>query len=167
MGFNPVLQSDERPQKGHALSPDVSHELEMISDAGVIVLVYPIWYGMPPALLKGYIDRVLGVGATYGAVRTRFPHASLAGKRMLSFTSSATTTQWLEEQGALGSLRTLVDDYLRHALSLSATRHVHFPAIVPGLRARFVEEAMFQVQQAARQECCALRNETNAEYIQP
>jgi len=36
-----------------------------IAIADGIVFVHPDWWGMPPAILKGWIDRVLRSGVTY------------------------------------------------------------------------------------------------------
>jgi NAD(P)H dehydrogenase (quinone) len=131
----------------------VAEELELLAGTDVFVLVYPIWFGSPPALIKGYIDRVLGAGFPYGAVRDRRFHPLMAGKRLVSFTSSGTTRAWLEEQGALGSLRTLYDNYLRNAFSLEATEHIHFDAITEGLKKSFVDQNLFQVGETARLIC--------------
>jgi NAD(P)H dehydrogenase (quinone) len=36
-----------------------------IAEAGGIVLVHPNWWGQPPAILKGWVDRVLRPGVAY------------------------------------------------------------------------------------------------------
>jgi NAD(P)H dehydrogenase (quinone) len=154
LGFDPVLKDSERPTSlPHILADDVTRELELLAGTDVFVLVYPIWFGSPPALIKGYIDRVFGAGFPYGAVRDRQFHPLMAGKRLVSFTSSGTTRAWLEEQGALVALRTLYDNYLRNAFSLEATEHIHFDAIAEGLKKMFVDENLFQVQESARLIC--------------
>jgi NAD(P)H dehydrogenase (quinone) len=154
MDFDPVLKEDERPTSpSHVLADDVAEELELLAGTDVFVLVYPIWFGSPPALIKGYIDRVLGAGFPYGAVRDRRFHPLMAGKRLVSFTSSGTTRAWLEEQGAWRSLRTLYDDYMRNAFSLDATEHIHFDAIAEGLKKTVVDQNLFQVEAAARLIC--------------
>ena len=154
MGFDPVLKATERPTAStHCLSDDVARELELLSGADVFVLVYPIWFGSPPALVKGYIDRVLGAGFPHGAIRDRRMHPLMTGKLLVSFTTSATTKAWLEEQGAWLSLRTLYDDYMRRAFSLEATEHIHFDAITDDLSRQAAEGLLFQVEQAARRIC--------------
>ena len=50
MDFDPVLRAEERPGHGDgAVSPDVAAELDMLSAAHALVLVYPIWFALPPA----------------------------------------------------------------------------------------------------------------------
>jgi len=35
------------------------------SEASGIVIVHPNWWGQPPAILKGWVDRVLRPGVAY------------------------------------------------------------------------------------------------------
>ena len=60
-----------------------------MSEADGYVIVHPNWWGQPPAVLKGWIDRVLRQGVAYefgpeGVV------AKLAGRRAVVFTTSNT-----------------------------------------------------------------------------
>src|SRR5579863_9114538 len=63
MAFDPVLKARERPGMAFQPMPDVETELAIIGGGDVFVLFYPIWFGGPPAILKGYVERVLGSGA--------------------------------------------------------------------------------------------------------
>ena len=158
IGFDPVLKSRERPtSEDFQLAPDVAAEIDLISGADVFVLVYPIWFGTPPAMMKGYVERVLGAGFPWGAVRQRLPHPMLADRRLLSFTSSGTSKQWLEEQGAWLSLRKLFDGYLMRAFSLASADHVHFASIVEGMAERVLNEHLQKVEEAARRVCSSCR----------
>jgi NAD(P)H dehydrogenase (quinone) len=151
IGFDPVLKSRERPTSADfELAPDVVAEIDLIGGADVFVLVYPIWFATPPALL--------GAGFPWGAVRQRLPHPMLADRRLLSFTSSGTTKQWLEEQGAWLSLRQVFDDYLARAFSLASADHVHFGSIVEGMTERVLNEHLQKVEEAARRVCSTCRH---------
>jgi NAD(P)H dehydrogenase (quinone) len=85
IGFNPVLKAKER--RGEP-AIDVVREWTVLGKPDVFVLVYPIWFGTPPALLKGYIDRVFGAGRTRGMGGEGGQRERLAGKRLVSLTSS-------------------------------------------------------------------------------
>src|SRR4030042_41176 len=62
--FDPLLTAAEIPE-GAALPPAVErHCLELAAADGVVV-VHPNWWGQPPALLKGWIDRVVRPGVAY------------------------------------------------------------------------------------------------------
>jgi NAD(P)H dehydrogenase (quinone) len=154
MGFDPVLKARERPTApDFALSPDVAAELEAIGGADVFVLVYPIWFGTPPAMMKGYVERVLGAGFSLQSVRTHALSTLLGGKQLLSFTSSGAPQQWLTDQDALVSLRTVFDGYLARAFSMASPDHVHFDSVGDDLDKRAAEEKLGQVKARARQMC--------------
>lgn len=154
MNFDPVLRATEIPTApDFALAADVLAELDILSRADVLVLVYPIWFGTPPAMIKGYVDRVLGAGFTHGALRGRDPHPLLAGRALVTFSSSSASEAWLDEQGAMRALETIFDDYLRHAFSLGVTEHVHFASVVEGLRERFVNEYLYLTDEVAARIC--------------
>lgn len=63
-GFDPVLPCDEIP-KGAPVDPAVQHHCDEIARADGIVIVHPNWWGQPPAILKGWIDRVIRPGIAY------------------------------------------------------------------------------------------------------
>ncbi len=63
-GFDPVLAPGEESD-GAPLPPDVEAHCREIAEADGIVVVHPNWWGGPPAILKGWIDRVLRPGVAY------------------------------------------------------------------------------------------------------
>lgn len=83
MGFQPALQQGdfaawqrgEQPAEVQPLQADVSW-------AELLILVYPIRLGGTPAMLKGYIDRVLAQGFAYGMREGRMA-GFLTGRRAL------------------------------------------------------------------------------------
>lgn len=154
LGFDPVLKPCEQPRPDRfAMSNDVAAELAAIERADAFVLVYPIWFGAPPAMLKGYIDRVLGAGFSYGAIRERSRHRFMGGKQLLSITTSGNSIQWLDEQGAWISMRTVFGDYLAQSFSMAGSEHLHLSNIVERMSERHVEEELFCVAEAAREMC--------------
>ncbi len=156
LGFDPVLKEVERP--GPDLmesSPDVREELDIVAGTDVLVLVYPIWFGMPPAMMKGYIDRVLGYAVTPRSVQGRHGNGLLTDSRLLSITSSGARQAWLAEQGQEMSLHTL-DAYLEHGFGMKSSEHLHFGGVVEGLLQRFVDQNLYEVTQRAHRLCAAL-----------
>ena len=154
VGFDPVLKASERPTvAGFKLSDDVTAEIALIGDADILVLVYPLWFGTPPAMLKGYVERVFGAGFSHEAVHKRARHPMLTGKRLISFTSSGAPKPWLQEQGAWMSLRNVFDMYLARAFSMREPEHIHFGSVVDGMKQRFVDEYLYKVEQETRRIC--------------
>ena len=62
--FPPLLSATEL-QKDAQLEPIVARHYEEIAKADGIIIVHPNWWGMPPAILKGWIDRVLRPEVAY------------------------------------------------------------------------------------------------------
>ncbi len=63
-GFDPILPDAEIP-KGAPLDPVVGQHCREVSQADGYVIVHPNWWAMPPAILKGWLDRVLRQGVAY------------------------------------------------------------------------------------------------------
>lgn len=62
MNFNPVLSAVEMNGE---LPSEILQEQQYIRDADFITLIYPLWWMGFPAILKGYLDRVLSHGFAY------------------------------------------------------------------------------------------------------
>ncbi|CAL9431682.1 Glutathione-regulated potassium-efflux system ancillary protein KefF [Actinosynnema sp. ALI-1.44] len=77
-GFDPRMTEEDEPDwsdPGKAYSPEVRAHMARVVAADVLVVVFPVWWFGPPAILKGWIDRVWNHGFAYGP-------SSLGGKRM-------------------------------------------------------------------------------------
>jgi NAD(P)H dehydrogenase (quinone) len=146
MGFDPVLKNDER--KGQPRD-DVAAEWQALGDIDVFVLVYPIWFGAPPAMMKGYIDRVFGAGRTRGSADGGEQLGKLEGKHLVSLTLSGSMRAWLDEKGVLGSLRNVFDRYMAEVFGLAETHHYHFDGVQPGLPERDYRFHLAAVDDAA------------------
>jgi NAD(P)H dehydrogenase (quinone) len=133
IGFDPLLKLEELPKSGFEPAYDVLAEREAIGDADVFVFVYPLWFNAPPAIIKGYIERVFGFGFGYGPIREGGNTPLLKGKKLLSFTTSGAPSEWLQSQGAWLAIKALYDDHLAAVCGLTVLDHVHFGEILPGL----------------------------------
>jgi len=51
--------------KNTSLSAVVARHCEEIARAEGIVIIHPNWWGQPPAILKGWVDRVIRPGVAY------------------------------------------------------------------------------------------------------
>lgn len=86
--FDPILPHSEIP-KDAPVDPVVQRHIDEVAEADGFVVVHPNWWAGPPAILKGWIDRVLRQGSAY-----RFGPEGvigmLKGKRALVITTSNT-----------------------------------------------------------------------------
>jgi len=63
LNFNPNLEFAYR--KRTALEPDLLEAQEKLKWADHIVWIYPVWWGSVPAIMKGFLDRVLLPGFAF------------------------------------------------------------------------------------------------------
>jgi NAD(P)H dehydrogenase (quinone) len=63
-GFDPVLPAAELASDA-VIPDDIAAWCDEIASAQGIVIVHPNWWGQPPAILKGWIDRVIRPGVAY------------------------------------------------------------------------------------------------------
>jgi NAD(P)H dehydrogenase (quinone) len=65
--FDPLVPAAEIPK--HApLPPFIQQHCDEICRADGIVIIHPNWWSQPPAILKGWIDRILRPGLAYNFV---------------------------------------------------------------------------------------------------
>ena len=62
--FEPLIAAEEIPAKG-PIPPSIQKHCDELVSADGIVVVHPNWWGQPPAILKGWIDRVIRPGRAY------------------------------------------------------------------------------------------------------
>jgi putative NADPH-quinone reductase len=63
-GFDPVLPAAEIPSRAD-IPEDIAEHCSEIAAADGIVVVHPNWWGQPPAILKGWVDRVIRPEVAY------------------------------------------------------------------------------------------------------
>lgn len=80
-----ALEQRENSKKG-TLAPDIAGELEKLKWCDVLILSFPMYWFSVPAMMKGWIDRVLVSGDCYGGKRF-YDQGGLKGKKaLLAFT---------------------------------------------------------------------------------
>lgn len=157
LGFDPVLRASERPTvPDWSPAPDIAAELDYLRHCDILVFVYPIWFGLPPAMLKGYVERVLGAGYTFRDLQAASGQSVVAGKPLLSFSTSGASLPWLNEQGQVLSLKEVFDVYLWRGLGMGQAEHIRIDSVVPDMDASYAGEQLERVRQAADKACAML-----------
>ncbi len=77
-GFNPVLPEAELNRK-FSFDETTLHYQQAMQSARRVFFVYPDWWGGPPAILKGFLDRVFRPGIAYGFREADFKDADAPG----------------------------------------------------------------------------------------
>ncbi|MES2721589.1 MAG: NAD(P)H-dependent oxidoreductase [Pseudomonadota bacterium] len=151
LGFDPCLKAEEIPgPAGYVFGADVLEERRLLADAEVFAFVYPLWFNAPPAMLKGYVDRVFSMGFGYAPVPGG-TEPLLEGKKLISFSFSGAPESWVRESGALPALMTVFDLHLAAVCGLQMLDHKHIGGIVPGITGEAVADVLAEVRQAVAQ----------------
>ena len=151
IGFDPCLKAEETPgQHGYAMHADVLRERELLAGADVFAFVYPLWFNAPPAMMKGYVDRVFSMGFGYAPDPRGGTAALLDGKKLISFTTSGAPDAWVKETGAVDGLTTAFDRHVAAVCGMTVVDHVNFGGVVPGITKEAVDDMLGQVSSVVR-----------------
>ena len=63
-GFDPVLTNEELTA-AEVSDASVKAQCDEVAAADALVVIHPNWWGQPPAMVKGWVDRVLRFGVAY------------------------------------------------------------------------------------------------------
>lgn len=75
----PLIRTKEEFETG-AVPPDIAAAQQAIRWSTHLVLVYPLWLGTMPALLKGFLEQTFRYGFAIGAQTERLPAKLLRGR---------------------------------------------------------------------------------------
>jgi NAD(P)H dehydrogenase (quinone) len=151
MNFNPVASADEAYTRPTAEPPaDVRIEMDHLVAADVLTFVSPVWWIAPPAILKGWLDRVLrGGGFAYGYGPTG-PRGALVGKRGLVFTSSGSTAGHFVDSRKLDAIRIMWGVGTVEFCGIELLEHLHFGPVgsrsTPEMIAGYLEQVRSSVR---------------------
>ncbi|MGY2488843.1 NAD(P)H-dependent oxidoreductase [Cupriavidus sp. CP313] len=128
MGFNPVASAADFGNRANpdycvyaleqrngvatgTISSDIQRELDKLMQCDLLVLNFPLFWFSTPAILKGWIDRVLVSGTVYGGTRF-YDRGGLRGKRALVSVTLGGQEHMFGRDGVHGPLESM----LRHLL---------------------------------------------------
>ena len=150
MGFNPVATaSDLTGNLRHEVADDVKVEQEHVLWADLLVLVHPIWWIDRPAILKGWIDRVLALGFAYG-YKSDKELGGLKGRKAALLTCSGSTQENFDETGKAAAVRTAQVEYTLEFCDLEVVRHLHFGPVGRRATGEMIQGYLEEVRAFAR-----------------
>lgn len=120
MGFDPSERADlyenrqdaerfdTQAEQRHAaqngsIPADVQKEIVRLDQADLVILQYPMWWHMPPAILKGWFDRVFVYGEVYKS-DYRFDKGRFLGKKAMLSLTVATSAETYAFDGRSGDI---------------------------------------------------------------
>ncbi|MCY1528535.1 Glutathione-regulated potassium-efflux system ancillary protein KefF [compost metagenome] len=127
------------------LAPDIQGELDKLLKADLVIFNFPIYWFSMPAIMKGWIDRVLVSGVCYGGKRF-YDQGGLVGKKAMLAITVGGQPHMLVRDGVHGELNDMLRPILRGTLAYTGMAVLptfvahHVPYISPEARATLLEE---------------------------
>lgn len=114
-----VMAAQERAAAGDGFAPDVAREIGRLRSCDLLITVFPLWWFGPPALLKGWFDRVLANGVAYS--ERPYAEGPLQGKRALAVVAvGGDEAGYYGPEGRAGDLRALLNPVLHGTFAYCA-----------------------------------------------
>ncbi|MCW6512394.1 NAD(P)H-dependent oxidoreductase [Lichenifustis flavocetrariae] len=142
MGFDPVLGGQELVS---GASGDAAQAQDDIRAADVLTVIYPLWWLSMPAMMKGYVDRVLARGFAYGS-KKGVVHGLLSGKKAVLITLSGAPLPLLVASGNWNAVQVLQDTHVFRSSGFDLLEHLHFDEVEPDLPGATAERNMARVR---------------------
>ena len=102
------VQAEQRnASEEKSLPPEVVEEIARLDAADLLILQYPMWWHLPPAMLKGWFDRVLAYGEVYRS-SYRFEQGRYVGKRAMLSVTVGTSAETYAYDGRSGDIDLLL-----------------------------------------------------------
>jgi len=112
-----VYALEQRQGYGNkTLAPDIQAELDKLLWAELVIFNFPIYWFSMPAIMKGWIDRVLISGLCYGGMRF-YDRGGLAGKKAMLAVTIGGQPHMLVEGGIHGDLHAMLRPILQGTLA--------------------------------------------------
>lgn len=93
--FNPILVFNEQKRRRDMYrDPQLEKYREQLLWADKTVLVYPIFWGRPPAMLLGYIDQLFAANFAYRDKKGLLPEGLLKGKSVVCISTMKGPTNY-------------------------------------------------------------------------
>jgi NAD(P)H dehydrogenase (quinone) len=126
LNFDPVLKpADFTRSKSGNVPEDIRIEQEFITKADVFILVYPVWWGGMPAILKGYIDRTFlhGFAFVYNETEKK---GLFAGKKALILNTHGTPKEEYDANGMTDAMATISQKGIFDFCGVETLDHLFF-----------------------------------------
>ncbi|WP_026477716.1 NAD(P)H-dependent oxidoreductase [Alkaliphilus transvaalensis] len=107
--FNAYLTLDDLIKiNNRTLAEDIAIEQMDIKKVETIIFIFPIWWGGPPAILKGWFDRVLTKGFAYSPKVDGSVEGLLSHKKVIVFATSGSSTDTETQKEIFQAIETIL-----------------------------------------------------------
>jgi len=106
-------------------APDIEAELRKLEACDLLILQFPLWWFGLPAIMKGWVDRVLAMGRTYGFGHI-YDSGKFRGKRALLSLTTGGPLPAYEKSGFNGDM-----DAILRPIQRGVLQFVGFEVLAP------------------------------------
>lgn len=123
LDFNPVLSWRELNASMEGIVPaEIKFEQKLITEADLITFIYPLWWMGFPAILKGYLDRVLSYGFAYQN-ENNISVGLLGNKKIQQFITMGNSIEKYQQLGFDKALKSCLVDGLFNFCGITDIQH--------------------------------------------
>ncbi|RDE88119.1 NAD(P)H-dependent oxidoreductase [Aggregatibacter kilianii] len=123
LDFNPVLSWRELNASMEGIVPaEIKFEQKLITEADLITFIYPLWWMGFPAILKGYLDRVLSYGFAYQN-ENNISVGLLEHKKIQQFITMGNSIEKYQQLGFDKALKSCLVDGLFNFCGITDIQH--------------------------------------------
>ncbi len=98
------VQAEQRfASEDGSIPQEIKEEINRLDAADLVILQYPMWWHLPPAILKGWFDRVLLYGEVYTSSK-RFETGRFKNKRAMLSVTVGTSPETYAYNGRSGDI---------------------------------------------------------------
>lgn len=123
--FDPRLGRDEL-RTHRSDDPLVEAHVAELVEADGLVVVHPVWFDAPPAILKGWVDRVVRQGSAY----ERTPDGGFLGLLAARTAMLVTTANAPRDERGGDALDHFWSDFVLAAAGIEAVERIHLAPVV-------------------------------------
>ena len=168
MGFNPVASAADFQQRANpdycvyaleqrhgvdtgTIATDIQAELDKLLWCDLLILNFPLFWCSTPAIMKGWIDRVLVSGKVYGGKRF-YNQGGLKGKRALVSLTLGGQEHMFAPDGVHGPMKDMLKHLLQGTLAYTGMEVLppfigwHVPYITRDARRTYLESWRTRLQ---------------------
>jgi len=128
-----------------SIAADIRAELDKLQAADLVIFSFPLYWFAMPAIMKGWLDRVLVSGVCYGGMRF-YDRGGLKGKRAMLALTCGGKPHMLVEGGIHGPIEDMLQPILRGTLAYTGMSVLppfvgyHVPYLKPEQRAAILDD---------------------------
>lgn len=129
LNFNPVLTKDNYLAfSQNSAEQEIVDEQKLITDADLLVYIFPTWWSGLPAILKGYFDRIFTNGFAFHMTKEGL-NGLLNNKKAIIFQTTGQPEKVIKQLQLVKSMGTSIDLGILDRCGIEVVIHKYFYSV--------------------------------------